>query len=69
MRVAVTGASEGGVFRWKEAEAALSKDFSAKALAGLSASADGMITDLHGTAAYRAHLVGVLTRRAVEAAA
>ncbi len=69
VRVAVTGASEGGVFRWKEAEAALSKDFSAKALAGLSASADGMITDLHGTAAYRAHLVGVLTRRAVEAAA
>ena len=68
VRVAVTGASEGGVFRWSEAEAALSRDFSAKALEGLSVDADGMIGDLHGTPAYRAHLVKVMTRRAVEAA-
>ncbi|MGV6811442.1 MAG: FAD binding domain-containing protein [Brevirhabdus sp.] len=68
VRVAVTGASEEGVFRWTEAEAALSSDFSAAALEGLSASADGMIADLHGTSAYRAHLVGVMTKRAVEAA-
>ena len=68
VRVAVTGASEGGVFRWDAAEAALSANFSADALAGLSCAADGMITDLHGTAAYRAHLVGVMTRRAVMAA-
>ena len=68
VRVAVTGASEGGVFRWSEAEAALSADFSAGAVSGLSVPADGMITDLHGTAAYRAHLVGVMTARAVAAA-
>ena len=69
VRVAVTGASEDGVFRWTEAEAALSSNFSAGALDGLSASADGMISDLHGTPAYRAHLIGVLTKRAVAAAA
>lgn len=68
VRVAVTGASEGGVFRWSEAEAALSADFSAGAMAGLSVDADGLIGDLHGTPAYRAHLVKVMTRRAVEAA-
>jgi carbon-monoxide dehydrogenase medium subunit len=68
VRVAVTGASNDGVFRWAEAEAALSADFSAKAIAGLTVDAGGMITDLHGTAAYRANLVKVLTGRAVTAA-
>ncbi len=68
VRVAITGASEGGVFRWSEAEAALSSNFSAEALNGMSGSADGMIDDLHGTPEYRAHLVGVMTRRAVAAA-
>jgi len=68
VRVAVTGASESGVFRWSEAEAALSADFSAAALEGLSVSPDGMIGDLHGTPEYRAHLVKVLTGRAVDAA-
>jgi carbon-monoxide dehydrogenase medium subunit len=68
VRVAVTGASNDGVFRWTEAEAALSSDFSAKAVEGLSVSADNMISDLHGTAAYRAHLVGVMAKRAVAAA-
>ena len=69
VRVAVTGASESGVFRWTEAEAALASDFSAGAVAGLSVSAGGMIGDLHGTPEYRAHLVKVLTGRAVSAAA
>ena len=68
VRVAVTGASEEGVFRWSDAEAALSGEFSVGALDGLVVSADGMINDLHGSGAYRAHLVGVLTKRAVAAA-
>ena len=68
VRVAVTGASEDGVFRWSEAEAALSEDFSADAISGLSVSPEGMIGDLHGTPEYRAHLVKVLTGRAVAAA-
>lgn len=67
--VAVTGASESGVFRWREAEAALESEFSPGAVAGLSVPADGLIGDLHGTPDYRAHLIGVLTRRAVAAAA
>ncbi len=68
VRVAVTGASEEGVFRWGEAEAALSADFRAEAVQGLSVAAEGMIGDLHGSKAYRAHLVGVMTKRAVAAA-
>jgi len=69
VRVAVTGASNEGVFRWKEAEAALSADFSAAALEGLTLGADDMISDLHGSSEYRAHLVKVMTQRAVTAAA
>jgi carbon-monoxide dehydrogenase medium subunit len=68
VRVAVTGASEEGVFRWSEAEAALGKDFSPAAVEGLTLSGDSMISDLHGSGDYRAHLVGVRTRRAVAAA-
>ncbi len=68
VRVAVTGASNDGVFRWSEAEKALSGDFSAAALEGLSVASDDMISDIHGTAEYRAHLVKVLTARAVKAA-
>jgi len=67
VRVAVTGASEEGVFRWTAAEEALSADFTPDAVAGLSVSSDGMISDLHGSAAYRANLVKVLTKRAVAA--
>ena len=68
VRVAVTGASNEGVFRWSEAEAALSRDFSAAAVAGLTVDPKDMISDLHGSALYRANLVKVLTKRAVSAA-
>lgn len=68
VRVAVTGASENGVFRWSEAEAALEVNFSPEAIAPLSMSASDMIGDLHGSPAYRANLVKVMTGRAVQAA-
>ena len=68
VRVAVTGAGADGVFRLSAAEAALQKRFHPKMLDGLHVAADGLTSDLHGSAAYRAHLIAVLTRRAVEAA-
>lgn len=68
VRVAVTGASNNGVFRWTAAETALSANFSAGAIAGLTVAADNLIADLHGSAAYRANLIKVLTGHAVSAA-
>jgi carbon-monoxide dehydrogenase medium subunit len=68
VRVAVTGASESGVFRWTEAEQALTANFSPDAIGELKHPAEGMIGDIHGSPEYRAHLIGVMTRRAVAAA-
>ena len=65
-RVAVTGAGSDGVFRASEMEEALAADFSPAALDGLSADADAMLFDVHGSAEYRAHLVSVMAKRAVE---
>jgi aerobic carbon-monoxide dehydrogenase medium subunit len=67
VRVAVTGAGP-CVFRATEMEKALAKDFSAKAIEGIKIPADGLNSDIHATADYRAHLVGVMARRAVAAA-
>jgi carbon-monoxide dehydrogenase medium subunit len=68
VRVAVTGASSDGVFRWTEAEESLNGSFSKEAVEGLDPPSGDMIADLHGSAEYRAHLVKVLTGRAVAAA-
>ncbi len=65
VRVAVTGAGNDGVFRWSAAEEALSGNFSADAVKGLSVDASGIMSDIHGSAPYRAHLVGVMAGRAV----
>ena len=65
VRVAVTGASESGVFRWTDAEKALNKAFSPATVSQVSLDPDGMIGDLHGSSKYRTHLVGVMTARAV----
>jgi carbon-monoxide dehydrogenase medium subunit len=64
VRVAVTGAGSNGVFRVPEFEEALKKRFAPKSLEGLSISQDGMNADIHAGAEYRAHLVGVMARRA-----
>ena len=68
VRVAVTGAGSNGVFRLSEFEAALDANFSPAALNGLSVPASGLNSDLHADADYRAHLIGVMARRAVAAA-
>ena len=64
VRVAVVGAGP-GVFRMTEMEAALSKSFTVDALKNISVPADDLNEDLHATADYRAHLVGVMAQRAV----
>ncbi|MCB1424713.1 MAG: xanthine dehydrogenase family protein subunit M [Zhengella sp.] len=69
VRVAVTGAGSDGVFRWSEAEQALSSNFSADAVSGLKADAAGLMSDIHASADYRANLVAVMTARAVRAIA
>ena len=66
-RVAVTGAGP-GVFRVPEMEAALSKNFSSAALNGVAVAAKGLNSDIHASADYRAHLITVMAKRAVDAA-
>ncbi len=66
-RVAVTGAGP-SVFRMADAESALAADFAASALDGLSVDAGDLNSDIHASANYRAHLVGVMAKRAVTAA-
>src|SRR5918997_3027570 len=68
VRVAVTGAGSNGVFRWTAAEEALKTRFAAKSLEGLSHTPEGLNSDIHADATYRAHLIGVMARRAVAAA-
>jgi carbon-monoxide dehydrogenase medium subunit len=68
VRVAVTGAGQGGVYRHSAAEAALAVNWSPAAVADIKVSADGLNNDIHASAEYRAHLVQVVTKRAVVAA-
>lgn len=67
VRVAVTGAGP-SVFRLPEMEQALGKAFSPDALAGVTIASDDLNSDIHASAEYRAHLVTVMARRAVEQA-
>ena len=65
LRVAITGAGQDGVFRHAEMEAALAANWSPDAVAKIVTPADGLNSDIHASAAYRAHLIGVMTKRAV----
>ncbi len=68
VRVAVTGAGA-CAHRWSAAESALGGNFSADAVAGLSVDTSDLNSDIHASADYRAHLVKVMTQRAVKACA
>jgi carbon-monoxide dehydrogenase medium subunit len=65
VRVAATGASQNGVMRVPAIEAALKANWSPGALDSVTVSADGMLTDIHGSSTYRANLVKVMAQRAV----
>lgn len=64
VRVAINGAGP-GVFRQTAMETALSANWSPDAVAGIKQDADGLNSDIHGSAEYRAHLVTVMAKRAV----
>jgi carbon-monoxide dehydrogenase medium subunit len=66
VRVAVTGAAS-AVFRCKPIEDALAKSWTAAAAKAVKVSATDLNSDLHGSPAYRAHLVSVMAARAVDA--
>ncbi|WEX09414.1 xanthine dehydrogenase family protein subunit M [Chelativorans sp. AA-79] len=68
VRVAVTGAGEDGVFRASAIEDTLAQSFDPAALDGISVPADGLMSDIHASAEYRANLVVVMAKRAVQAA-
>ncbi|WP_428484079.1 FAD binding domain-containing protein [Rhodopila sp.] len=65
VRLAITGASQGGVFRHTAFETALSANFAPDAIAGITTPADDLNGDIHASAEYRAHLIGVVAKRAV----
>ena len=67
VRVAVTGAAP-GVFRVAEMEKALASKFAPESIASIKVPEKGLNSDLHAKADYRAHLITVMARRAVEAA-
>lgn len=68
IRVAITGAQD-RVFRVPEMEKALAENFSPDAIADIKLPEDDMLSDIHCSADYRAHLVTVMAKRAVAKAA
>src|ERR1700761_7971675 len=68
VRVAATGASQNGVMRVSAIEAALKANWAASALDSVKISASGLLSDIHGSAEYRANLVKVMAQRAVAGA-
>ena len=66
VNVAITGASENGVFRSSEIENALSSSFTLESLDSLDILSDGLIGDIHASSNYRANLIKVMAKRALE---
>ena len=67
VRVVATGAGANGVFRVAELEAVLSSSFRPEGLKRIQINSSNLTGDIHGDAEYRAHLIGVMTKRAVDA--
>jgi carbon-monoxide dehydrogenase medium subunit len=65
LRVAVTGAAS-GVFRWHDAEQALTKKLNPDVIDGLPLDMCNMNDDIHATREYRANLARVMAKRAVK---
>lgn len=65
VRVAATGAAQNGVMRVGAFETALKSNWSPSALDAITVSSDGLLADIHGSAAYRANLIKVMAQRAV----
>jgi carbon-monoxide dehydrogenase medium subunit len=65
VRVAATGASQNGVMRVPAIESALKANWSPGAVDSVKISADGLLTDIHGSSTYRANLIKVMAQRAV----
>ena len=66
VRVAVTGASENGVFRWTEMESSLLNDWSKSSVEDVKLSPEGIMSDIHGNSEYRANLANIMAIRAFE---
>jgi carbon-monoxide dehydrogenase medium subunit len=67
VRVGIAGAGNTGAFRAAAMEDALAKSWSPAAVDGVAIDESAMLADIHAGAAYRAHLVKVMVRRAVAA--
>ena len=67
VRVAVTGAGP-CAFRQADMEKALAANFAPDSVASIKVKPDGLNKDLHASPEYRAHLISVMAKRAVEAA-
>jgi len=66
VRVAITGAAS-CVFRSKELEEALSKNFSTSAIDNINISSKNLNSDIHASAEYRAHIIKVMAKKAISA--